>query len=353
MTGPSESDLVTRTLKAYDLGDLESWAPHGGTAGKTWRVVTTRGAWLFRMRGVRTSSDEVIAFDHGLRRRLLEAGIPTTAPVPACDGCMFTRVGERVIEVYPFLPGRSLTAVDSDALGNVAQALARFHQAAAGWPDARALPPVAQYSTVGVADRNERMEDPELLARVYSRLASQPGAEPFGDAVDASRRWLTRLRSDYDRAVYDALPHTVTHGDFTLANLLFDQETSVKGIFDFDWARWAPRVRDIADGTLFIAGQRRTPMRPGDIWSLTEAVSLHVERCLRWVRSYQTVAPLNDAEISVLPLAMAARWLSVRVEGTAKVPEAERLRFCFGNVAEPLLWLEENWPVVARALSPN
>ena len=50
-------------------------------------------------------------------------------------------------------------------------------------------------------------------------------------------------------------------------------------------------------------------------------------------------------------LALAARWLSVRVEGTAKVPEAERLRFCFGNVEGPLAWLEDNWPTVADRLS--
>jgi Ser/Thr protein kinase RdoA (MazF antagonist) len=249
--------------------------------------------------------------------------------------------------VYPFIAGMCLEHADAAALAEVAQALARFHQVAAAYPAAQTLPPVSQYSTVGVARQSDRMEDPELLAEVYLCLEREAGAGEFGAALAVARRWLARLGTEFDRSVYTALPHTVTHGDFTLANLLLDDAGRAKGIFDLDWARWAPRIRDVADGMLFIAGSRRTPLRAGDIWSLAEAPDLSVERCAAWLRAYQRVAPLSGAETKAIPLAAAARWLSVRAEGTAKVAATARLQFCFGNLVGPLAWLEQQWATVA------
>jgi Ser/Thr protein kinase RdoA (MazF antagonist) len=302
-----------------------------------------------------TSSDALIEFDHGLRRHLLAAGIPTAAPVPARDGGTATRVEGSAFEVYPFVPGRALPRAGDAALAGAARALAAMHRASAGYPAARSLPPVAQYSTLGVPESSDRMEDPALLTRIYDGLAARPEAAAFTPDVAVCLRWLVRLVQEFDRAAYDRLPHTVTHGDFTLANLLFSEHGEVAGIFDFDWARWAPRVRDLADGMFFIAGERRVPLRPGDIWSLTEAVELRVERCAAWLRYYQAGyhdgAGLTPDEIVAVPLALAARWLSVRAEGTAKVPAAEQVRFCFREAAVPLRWLEQRWPAVAAALA--
>jgi len=91
-------------------------------------------------------------------------------------------------------------------------------------------------------------------------------------------------------------------------------------------------------------------LEAGDIWSLTESVDLDVERCAAWLNAYQAISPLTPEEITCIPLALAARWLSIRVEGTAKVPPKDRLRFAFANIAEPLLWLEKNWDAVAAHL---
>jgi len=55
------------------------------------------------------------------------------------------------------------------------------------------------------------------------------------------------------------------------------------------------------------------------------------------------VEPSATAELELVELALAARWLSVRAEGTAKVAEADRARFCFANLSGPLQWLKEHW----------
>lgn len=348
LQGP-DGDLIRTAWAAYDLGPIRAAAHHAGTAARTWRITTDSGQYLLRTRGARTSSGELVACDHALRRHLLAAGIPTAAPLPARDGNTCVRVGGKVLEVYPVVPGATLAEAGPPEIAAAARMLARFHAAAAGFAPVRGLPPVAQYRTLGLGETSTRMEDPRLLARVYASLARAPGSAAFPGALAAARRWLERLRREFGDPVYGRLPHTVTHGDFTLANLLF-LDGRVSGVFDFDWVRWAPRVRDVADGLFFIAGRRRTPLVPGDIWSLTEAAELSVGRAECWLRSYEAAAPLEPAELRSVPLALAARWLSVRVEGMAKVPEPDRLRFALGNLCEPLDWLDAHWEEVARAV---
>ncbi len=350
MSGEANGEVIQHILRAYDLGELRNVRQHGGTAGKTWRLETSSGAWLVRARGVRTSSAEALSFDHGLRRHLVKHGIPTAAPVLARDGQSFLRLAGKTYEVYTFVTGRPVRRAPTKVLAHAAQALARFHQVAARYDQARRAPPLAQYATIGIDEASDRMEDPQLLNLVYERLAAKPETCDFEDAIQVCRRWLERLCTRFDRPTYDALPHTLTHGDYTLANLLFDDEGRVVGIFDLDWARWAPRIRDLADGMYFIGALRQTPLRPGDIWSLTEAAQFKLGRCLTWLRAYQEVAPLSPAEIEAMPLAFAARWLSVRVEGMAKVVPEERLRFCFREITGPLQWLEEHWTEVCVSL---
>lgn len=352
MIPATDDELIRRALQAYDCGAVQEARYHAGTAARTWRVTTDRGSFLLRTRGSRTSTDELIAYDHALRRHLLAAGIPTAAPLATRNGQTCTRLGDKALELYAIVPGAPLTHAGTAEIAAAARALAAFHAASRDFALARALPPVAQYRTLGIDTAAARMESPALLALIYDRLAAEAGSGIFADGLAVAQRWLKRLRRDFGDDVYNALPHTVTHGDFTLANLLFINGR-VSGIFDFDWARWAPRIRDVADGLFFISGERRTPLVAADIWSLTEAAELSPARVLCWLESYQDVAPLEPRELDCLPLALAARWLSVRVEGMAKVPETERLRFALGNVAGPLDWLAAHWGEVRGALAPH
>ena len=108
MATGTDRELIETVLLAYDLGRLQDFRHHAGTAAKTWRLHTSVGQYLLRTRGSRTSADPLIAFDHALRRHLLAAGIPTAAPLPGHDGRTFVRCGERAFEVYPIVAGSPL-----------------------------------------------------------------------------------------------------------------------------------------------------------------------------------------------------------------------------------------------------
>lgn len=344
-------NAVEFVLRQYDLGAVLSIAIHGGTAGGTWKVLTERGEWLIRQRGSRTSSPEAIAFDHGLRFHLVENGFPTAAPVAARSGETYVRMEDRAYEAYPFIAGVGLHPVPDRALANAAAALRWFHRVGSACPRARVAPPLAQYATLGVSEQSRRMEDPRLLEGIYAGLAGQAQAQGYGTEYAVCREWLRRLRERLDAAAYEALPKALTHGDYTAANLLFDEQGQVCGVFDFDWARWAPRVRDLADGMYAIGARRPAPLQPGSIWSLTETADFDVARCVAWLRAYQGPDWLGEDELGAIPLAFAARWLSVRVEGMAKVAAEDRVRFCFRRIAPPLEWVGSRWGEVLAALA--
>ena len=108
MKGGVQDQLLADVLSHYDIGALRAAERRGGTAGAgNWRIETDRGAWLLRTRGARTSTPDAIAFDHALRRHLVSRGVPTAAPAARRDGQTFTRLDDRVFEVYPFIAGRS------------------------------------------------------------------------------------------------------------------------------------------------------------------------------------------------------------------------------------------------------
>ena len=114
------------------------------------------------------------------------------------------------------------------------------------------------------------------------------------------------------------------------------------GIFDLAWALPGVRCRDVADGLYFFATLPRH-IEPSDIWSLTDAAQFDPERCTAFLRAYQEIAPLAAAELDALPRAFAGRWISMRLEGMAKVAPDQRFRFFSRQAEEPLRWLDEHW----------
>ena len=88
-----------------------------------------------------------------------------------------------------------------------------------------------------------------------------------------------------------------------------------------------------------------------DIWSLTEASPLDVERCATALAAYSERMALTDTERRCLPMELAARWFSARLEGMAKVPEEDRRRFFLRDFLVPLESIDRDLDaVITRAL---
>jgi Ser/Thr protein kinase RdoA (MazF antagonist) len=337
-------------LARYDLGDICQIVPAGGTAGRTWRVTTSTGEYFLRLRGIRTSGDERLAFDHGLREHLSSRGAPTIPALRTHAGDRWVREAGRVFEVYPFIHGRPFDPTSDSELTRSAQALAEFHQAAADYRPPRSVQErIAQYTTLGFSrETSDRMDDPALQLLHVRQFRELAGTTEEQRRIDWCLARVERLTRTYASVAYDRLCGWVIHGDYTPANLLFSADGHVAGIFDLDWAMPGPRCRDVAEGLYFFASEPRH-INGSSIWSLTDATAFSLDRCHTFLREYHRRLPLSPDELATIPRAFDALWLSIRLEGSAKVPETDRLRFFLRDIESPLQWLDQHWHALMKS----
>lgn len=346
-----ESSDIRQVLAAYEVGKYLALEPGGGTAGRTWRVISTQGEYFLRRRGARTSGEARLAFDHGLRAHLVARGMPTVCALKTTSGQLWLRRPEGVYELYPFVTGRSFDPQQQGELLSAAQSLARFHQAAAQYQPAGPPEPIAQYTTLGFSGAtSSRMDDPQLQRENLAAVRKLTINSEEEALVDRFLARAAEQERTYAGTAYAPLEGWVIHGDYTPANLLFSGQGQVVGIFDLDWAVPGTRCRDVADGLYFFATLPRR-IDAGDIWSLTDAAQFDPDRCAAFLRAYQEVSPLAPAELDALPRAFAGRWISMRLEGMAKVAPDQRFRFFSRQAEEPLRWLDEHWLPLRQQLS--
>jgi Ser/Thr protein kinase RdoA (MazF antagonist) len=345
------SPNLSTVLSEYDLGTVYEVAAAGGTAGKTWKIKASSGEYFLRLRGVRTSTETRLLFDHGLREHLIARGVPTASVVPTRTGGKWVHKDGRVYELYPFVLGRSFRPDNEHEITNAARALAKFHKASADYkPPSEQQEAIAQYTTLGFSDAvSYRMDDPQLQVTNMLGVRDLAGTDQDKRLVDRCIARVQRSIRVYAGAAYDQLTGWIIHGDYTPANLLFSEEGQVVGIFDFDWAVPGARCRDVADGLYFFATEPRE-IDSSNIWSLTDAADSDLGRYLAFLNAYQSIAPLTPHEIEAIPCAFAGRWFSIRLEGMAKVHESERFRFFSREIEKPLCWLDANWTHLRKQL---
>ena len=337
-------------LREYDIGDLHEIAVAGGTAGRTWKVSTSSGDYFLRLRGVRTSGEDRLRFDHGLREHLVSCGVPTAAAIRTRGGDQWLHRDERVYELYPFVVGRLFRPEDTSEVAEAGRALAEYHRVAADYRPSIDGEDIAQYTTLGFFDTvSDRMDDPRLQRMNMLEVRKLAATEGDRRRVDWCLGRVEQAMTAYAGNAYERLTGWVIHGDYTPANLLFSDMGEVVGIFDLDWALPGARCRDVADGLYFFATEPRE-IDSASIWSLTDAADFAPDRCALFLRAYQEVAPLDAHEVEAIPSAFAGRWFSIRLEGMAKVPREERFRFFSRDVEKPLHWLDEHWADLRRAI---
>jgi Ser/Thr protein kinase RdoA (MazF antagonist) len=330
-------------LAEYDLGTVYSITKAGGTAGKTWKVNASSGDYFLRLRGVRTSTETRLLFDHGLREHIIAHGVPTTSAIRTKTG-RWIRLSEGVYELYPYAVGRLFNADSECEIANSAKALAEFHKSALDYkPSSIQKEIIAQYTTLGFSDETSfQIDDPHLQAINMLKMKEIADSDDDQKLIDRCITRVKRSMQKYNDSEYIGLNKWIIHGDYTPANLLFSQDGNVVGIFDFDWAMQGSRCRDVADGLYFFATRPRK-IDPSDIWSLTDTADFDMDRCVIFLKAYQRILPLASYEIDFIPWAFAGRWFSIRLEGMAKVHKDERFNFFSRQIEKPLLWLDTNW----------
>ena len=318
-----------------NIGAPVSIAEGGGTAGHCWRVTTSGGKYLLRRRGKRTSEPSLVERDHAFRRFLVAGGIPTTCALPGLDGACYFQANGFAYELHPFVEGRFMRQDSNEELCNLATSLARFHHVAAGF---RSQCPPLEFNQFGAAlpayaKRSSRIDDPEGMLFALRGLYDSSDAEVQGQlAVVLSL--AEKLATDYGADSYARVDDGFIHGDLNLTNILFAEDGSVAGLFDFDWAMPGARIRDVADALHFFAGGLPKPFASSDIWGLTQIPRFDFQRSALFLQAYNACNPLSELERKLLLCAWEARVLAFHIEGMAKVPTERRIEFLTREMPE-------------------
>ena len=317
------------------VGIPVSIAEGGGTAGHCWRIATADGKYLLRRRGKRTSEPNLVKRDHAFRRFLVAGGISTTCALPGRDGECFFLANGFACELHPFVEGRFMRADANEELRNLATCLARFHCVAAGF---RSQCPPLEFNQFGAAlpefaKRSSRIDAPEGMLFALKGLYDSLDAN--GQGQIAFVLYLAeKLVADYGSDVYAKVDDGFIHGDLNLTNILFAEDGSVVGLFDFDWAMPGARIRDVADALHFFAGGLPKPFASSDIWGLTQIPRFDFQRSALFLEAYNACNPLSELERKLLLCAWEARVLAFHIEGMAKVPTERRIEFLTREMPE-------------------
>ncbi len=307
----------------------------GGTAGHCWRITTASGKYLLRRRGRRTSEPGLVQRDHAFRHFLVDGGIPTTCALPGRDGKFFFIANGFAYELHPFVEGRFMRTDSDVELQNLAICLAKFHKVAAGF---RNQCPPMEFNQFGnalpsYAKRSSRIDAPEGMLYALKGL--------YGELDSDARKKVAfvlslaeKLATDYGSTIYAQVDDGFIHGDLNLTNILFAEDGSVAGLFDFDWAMPGARIRDVADALHFFAGGLPKPFSSSDIWGLTQIPRFDERRSLLFLEAYYGIYPMSKLEHQLLLYAWEARVLAFHIEGMAKVPPERRIEFLTREMPE-------------------
>ena len=297
----STSEII-RVLEVFGIGGLKSLADLPAGSRKAAKLVATcvNGSYLLKRRELQSAGLDRIRYASEVHRYAMKRGVPCAPLMTTADDEPFLIEGPYIYEVQGFVQGHRFTNRHDQAAA-VGAALARLHDALVGF-DASDAAAVANYC------RNASV--PAALRKIESKATG-----PTERAVCAA------LLARYERAASHQWPELagVTHSDYHPGNVLLDG-VQVVAIIDFDSAREAPIVSDLANAAL----QFGLPPVTGSDPSRWEP--RFNEHCLRAVvRGYRGVRrPPKGTSASIAPLMIQA--------AIAEVAKPVALKGTFGHI---------------------
>ncbi len=306
-------DLLSALQRCWGLLPDRPVVDTGGSTNLTLRFTDGRRALLARV--YRPSvTEQRLALLQRMRRTLDITGVPVAVPLAAVDGAEWLRMGDRLVEVEPF--------VESDGQMNTLErllaalpVLGRMHsvlRTVAYEQSAVALPFVNAVDAEGVVAAVRRGTD---RIRRWGPTAAERTVADEADAlaVDVSRLPLPTQRQ-------------LVHGDFWDNNVLFaGSQPHPCLITDFDFAGERPRIDDLAL-TLFFTSQDIVDVGPELLDRLVDAYAVHLDPAL------------SDGELTALPAAMARQALWSIAIWVAQLDDVDSVRARVGANRATLLW---------------
>ncbi|MBL8530713.1 MAG: homoserine kinase [Hyphomonadaceae bacterium] len=289
---PLDDDDLAALAGGYDLGHIiacEGIAE--GVENSNFKLTTEAGRYILTIFEKRTAESD-LPFFMGLMARLAERGFPAPEPAPTRTGGFLTRVKAKPAAIVSFLDGAWPRAPDIGHCAAIGAALARMHEALAGFEMTRpnALGP----------DGWERLIAPRLAQAEFLRAGLAREIERDVAVVRAA--WPQDL------------PRGAIHADLFPDNALFVGD-ALSGVIDFYFAC-----------TDFLAYDLAVCL---NAWCFEDERIYDTGRGAAMIAAYEAVRPLTEAERAALPVlarGAALRFFATRLTDWGDTPEGALVR---------------------------
>lgn len=322
------ADELAIVLSHYDIGIIENIQefPRGSRKAPKLVITSTTGKYLLKRRAHGRDDVFKVAFSHALQLFLWgkQFPLPRLIGIRTTNNSLLQWRGS-IYELFEFIPGQPYPYT-LEATFDGGRTLALFHKLLVDF----------------------RSEWQPAAGSYHSQPAVHHGLEQVPAALQTSDAAVTSLvqylGEAYDRAAAKVeaagiarWPVQYVHADWHPGNMLF-RDNRVVAVIDYDSARQLPRILDVANGALqfsIIGGDddvERWPDYPDE------------SRFKRFVRGYDQVMLLSEAEVRVMPWLMIEALVAeavLPIAVTGSFGRVEGLKF-LQMVQRKTWWLEHS-----------
>jgi homoserine kinase type II len=288
--------ILTRTyieqiLTHYDLGTLhQAMTTEQGNVNETVVIQTDAGQFVLRHNRP-PQRERLLRYRHTLMTCLHTHGFALPRLIPTRDGETLLQLDRGWYEIQEFIAGEDYDPDRFAQVASIGTILARYHTVV------RACPAPAQESQPRYSP-----------ARILGLIERVMEADVMGDLLP-SLSWydlrISQMRKTLSETQYAQLPHCVIHGDMHQNNLRFVDDEAI-ALLDYDQVAWDARLVDLVDALIsFASVTAGIAHSPRGVF----AGPLNLERAAALLQGYAAAAPLQPAEVAVLPTLLELVWL--------------------------------------------
>lgn len=275
---------IAPLLAQYDLGDFSNlaWAD-GGFTNENYIIETSKGK--FFLKKYLRHSEEKISREHKLLEYLKENDFPVPELIKNNNNNALTSLQGGLYTFYNFISGHTRVQTNtttSEETKNIAKILARYHHLAKNIPlDLEPLTPIVNRGSLL-----------ELYGKVLDILKDKQNTDEFDKEIKSIiHHKITELNS-LPQINTSELPSLFVHGDFHAANMKFNEGGGVRAVFDWELAKYQPRVWEVLCAMVFCSKIN---------WTWNFHTPLNFEKAKLFLENYHNLNPLTEKELEVIP----------------------------------------------------
>ena len=325
------AEELSIVLSHFDIGVIDSIVefPRGSRKAPKLLIVSEQGKFLLKRRARGKDDPFKVAFTHALQLHLASKQFPLPHLIGTRkDNNSMLQWRNGVYELFEYIPGQTYPQTLEGTFDS-GRILALYHKLLEEFKS-EWQPPSGSYHAATAVDSGLRA----ISANIPETDENREVTQLLSFLLTTYRASAVKVQS----LGIDNWPKQIVHADWHPGIMLF-RDNHVVAVIDYDAARLLPRIIDVANGSLqfsIIGGDDDVSKWPD---------YLDESRFKRFLRGYDEVMLLSQAEIRTIPLLMTEALIAEAVfpiAATGSFGKVEGMPF-LQMVQRKILWIQKSY----------